>query len=212
MIVTQCDVAEAAPTRAQTPATPPADAQPMGEVTVHAARRRRVADATRAGPSPIAADLPPAGTQPLTAVTPIIPGHRAQLGQVLARLAQRVGSGDPTALDEIGTVHFARWAVLPIGDDDGSLLFTSNFDGPWDNYIEDFAAKSAPTFDAIYCHCRDWPPSGARDVDAFKAYVRKYEVEAEVYYRAYPMATVRQVKSALRLKAATFTLLEMLNE
>jgi hypothetical protein len=102
--------------------------------------------------------------------------------------------------------------VLPAGDDAGSLLFTSNFDGPWENYIEDFAAKSAPTFDAIYCHCRDWPTNGARDVNAFEAYVRKYEVQAEVYYRAYPMATVQQVKSALSLKTATFTLLEMLNE
>jgi len=212
VIVIQCDVAEAAPTPAQTPASPAANAQPIGEGTVHAIRPRRVADATRAAPPPTASDSPPAGTQPLTAVTPIIPGHRAQLRQVLAGLAQRIESGAPTALDEIGTVHFARWAVLPTADDAGSLLFTSNFDGPWDNYIEDFAAKSAPTFDAIYCHCRDWPPNGTRDVDAFKAYVRKYEVEAEVYYRAYPLATVQQVKSALNLKAATFTLLEMLNE
>ena len=103
-------------------------------------------------------------------------------------------------------------AVLPTGDDAGSLLFTSNFDGPWENYIEDFAAKSAPTFDAIYCHCEGWPPNGARDVDAFEAYVRKYEVPVEVYYRAYPMATVRQVRSALRLKAATTAMLDMLNE
>jgi hypothetical protein len=143
---------------------------------------------------------------------PIIPGHRAQLQQVLAGLARRIGSGGATPLDEIGTVHFARWAVLPDGDDAGSLLFTSNFDGPWENYIEDFAAKSAPTFDAIYCHCKEWPPNGASDVDAFKAYVRKHEVQAEVYYRAYPMATVRQVRSALRFKAATMTVLDMLNE
>ncbi len=212
MFVTPPDLADAAPTGAQTPAALPADAQPSGEVTAHGLRQRRVADATWTDSPPITADLPPAGTQPLTAVTPIIPGHRAQLQQVLAGLAQRIGSGSPTPLDEIGTVHFARWAVLPTGDDAGSLLFTSNFDGPWENYIEDFAAKSAPTFDAIYCHCEGWPPNGARDVDAFEAYVRKYEVPAEVYYRAYPMATVRQVRSALRLKAATTAMLDMLNE
>ncbi len=212
MFVTPPDLADAAPTDAQTPATLPADAQPSVEVNMHGLRRRRIADATRAASPPIATDLPPAGTQPLTAVTPILPGHRAQLRQVLAGLAQRIGSGGPTPLDEIGTVHFARWAVLPAGDDAGSLLFTSNFDGPWENYIADFAAKSAPTFDAIYCHCEGWPPNGARDVDAFEAYVRKYEVPVEVYYRAYPMATVRQVRSALRLKAATTAMLDMLNE
>jgi hypothetical protein len=211
-VFTLPDLADAAPSGTQTPAALPAAAQPSGEVTVHGLRQRRAADPTWADSSPITADLPPAGTQPLTAVTPIIAGHRAQLQQVLAGLAQRIESGGTTPLDEIGTVHFARWAVLPTGDDTGSLLFTSNFDGPWENYIEEFAAKSAPTFDAIYCHCEGWPPNGARDVAAFEAYVRKYEVPAEVYYRAYPMATVRQVKSALRLKAATITVLDMLNE
>ncbi len=209
MFVTLPDLAEAAPTGAQPSATPPADAQ---SATLDGLPRRRITDPTRANSPPITTDLPPAGTQPLTALTPIIPGHRAQLRQVLAELARRIGSGGATPLDEIGSVHFARWAVLATGHDAGSLLFTSNFDGPWDNYIEDFAAKSAPTFDAIYSHCQEWPPSGARDVDAFKAYVRKYEVQADVYYRAYPMATVRQVRSALRLKAATTTVLDMLNE
>jgi hypothetical protein len=212
MLIWPCDLVEAAPTGAQTPATPPSDARSTVAGTLHEARRRRVADAARVDSPPITTDLPPAGTQPLTALTPITPGHRGQLQQVLAGLAQQIGSGGPTALDEIGSVHFARWAVLPIGHDAGSLLFTSNFDGPWDNYIEEFAAKSAPTFDAIYSHCQEWPPNGARDVDAFKAYVRKYEVQADVYYRAYPMATVRQVRSALRLKAATLTMLDMLNQ
>jgi len=212
VFATPPDLADAAPTDARTPATLPADAQSTVDVILHGLRQRRTPDATRAGSPPIATDLPFAGAQPLTAVMPIIPGHRAQLQQVLAGLARRIGSGGATPLDEIGTVHFARWAVLPAGDDAGSLLFTSNFDGPWENYIEDFAAKSAPTFDAIYCHCEEWPPNGASDVDAFKAYVRKYEVQAEVYYRAYPMATVRQVRSALRFKAATMTVLDMLNE
>jgi hypothetical protein len=212
VFVTAPDLADAAPTGAQTPAALPTDAHPTVEVTVYGALRHRVTEATRANSPRVTTDLPSTGTQPLTAVTPIRRGHRPRLHQVLAELAQRIGSGGPTPLDEIGTVHFARWAVLPSGDDAGSLLFTSNFDGPWENYIEDFAAKSAPTFDAVYCHCEGWPLNGARDVDAFKAYVRKYEVQAEVYYRAYPMATVRQVTSALRLKAATITLLDMLNE
>ena len=33
-----------------------------------------------------------------------------------------------------------------------------------------------------------------------------------MYYRAYPMATVRQVRLALRFKAATLDVLDMLNQ
>lgn len=155
--------------------------------------------------------LPP-GTQPLTALTPIIPGRRTQLQQVLATLRERIASGGPTPLEEIGTVHFARWVVLPNDQDGGQLLFASNFDGPWDDYIEDFATQAATSFDAIYSNCVGWPERGARDVEAFKAYVREHEILADVYYRAYPMATVQQVKAGLRLKDALNTVLAVLNE
>jgi hypothetical protein len=155
---------------------------------------------------------PPTGTQPLTALTPIIAGRRAPLQQVLAGLSARIASGGPTPLDTIGTVHFARWVVLPDGNDGGRLLFASNFDGPWDDYIRDFAAQSADSFDAIYSNCEGWPAGGARDLDAFKAYIRRHELQPDVYYRAYPQATVKQVKSALRLRTAMNGLLAALNE
>jgi hypothetical protein len=154
----------------------------------------------------------PQGSQPLTALTPIIPGRRAQLQQVLATLRERIASGGPTPLEDIGTVHFARWVVLPDDQDGGQLLFTSNFDGPWDDYIEDFAAQSARSFDAIYSNCVGWPEQGAREVEAFKAYIREHEIPADVYYRAYPMATVQQVKAALKLKDALYAVLAALNE
>lgn len=152
------------------------------------------------------------GTQPLTTVVPIIPGRRQQLQQVLAALAERIAAGGPTPLEDIGTVHFARWVVLPDDADGGSLLFASNFDGAWDNYIEDFAAKAAQSFDAIYSNCVGWPEGGATNIEAFKAYIRAHQLTPDVYYRAYPQATVRQVRSALKLKATWTALLDALND
>ena len=110
------------------------------------------------------------------------------------RREQRIAAGGPTPLDDIGTVHFARWVVLPDGGDGGQLLFASNFDGPGTTTSEDFAARSADSFDAIYSNCEGWPERGARDLEAFKAYIRNHELRADVYYRAYPRATVQQVR------------------
>lgn len=167
---------------------------------------------TPADPALPADPTPPEGTQPLTALMPIIPGRRAQLQQVLKMLGDRIAAGGPTPLETIGTVHFARWVVLPDEHDGGQLLFASNFDGPWDDYIEDFAAQAAQSFDAIYSNCEGWPAGGATDVEAFKAYIRKYELVADVYYRAYPKATVQQVKAGLKLKDAMLAVLAVLNE
>lgn len=155
---------------------------------------------------------PEAGTQALTAMVPIIPGHRDALLAVLAAFRARIEAGGPTPLDDVGTVHFARWVVLPGGPDAGTLLFASDFDGPWDTYLEDFAGQAAASFDAIFSHCEGWPEQGVRDVAAFKEYVRRHEIAEQVYYRAHPAATVRQVGSALRLKAAMATLLHALND
>ena len=158
--------------------------------------------------TPRTADLPedPApsslaeGTQALTALAPIKPGRREQLQQVLAGVGKRIAAGGPTALDDIGTVHFARWVILPDYGEDGGLLFASDYDGTWDEYIEDFARKATESFQLIYDNCVGWPEGGATDIPAFKEYIKTHELTPEVYYRAYPRATVRQVNSAVQLK------------
>ncbi len=165
------------------------------------------------GRGDVAGSVPPAGgTQALTTLAPILPGRREHLQSVLAAIAARIAAGGPSPLDDIGTVHFARWVVLPDDADGGSLLFTSNYDGSWDDYISDFAAQAAQSFDAIYSNCADWPAGGATDIVAFKAYVQSHELRSDVYYRAYPAATVRDVKAALKLRTAWTAVLDALNE
>jgi hypothetical protein len=165
------------------------------------------------GPGDQAGSAPPdEGTRALTTLAPIIPGRRQHLQQVLAAIAERIAAGGPSPLDKIGTVHFARWVVLPDDADGGNLLFTSNYDGSWDAYITDFAAQAAESFDAIYSNCVGWPEGGATDIDAFKDYVRRHEHSSDVYYRAYPMARVREVKSALKLRKAWTDVLDASNE
>ena len=161
---------------------------------------------------PAGSAAPAAGTQALTTFAPIIPGRRDQLQQVLAGLARRIASGGPSPLDDIGTVHFARWVVLPDDADGGNLLFTSNYDGSWDDYITDFAAQAAQSFDAIYSNCVGWPAGGATDIVAFKEYVQSHQYPSDVYYRAYPTATVGEVKSALKLRKAWTAVLDASNE
>ncbi len=156
----------------------------------------RTADVTEdSASSPLAR-----GTQALTALVHIKPGRREQLRQVLAGVGKRIAAGGPTPLDDIGTVHFARWVILPDYGEDGGLLFATNYDGSFDDYIRGFAEKASDSFEAIYSNCVGWPAGGATDLEAFKAYIRAHELVADVYYRAYPTATVREVKSGLQLR------------
>ena len=103
------------------------------------------------------------------------------------------------------TIHYARWVILDQntlpGLDGPHILFTSNFDGPLEGYLEDFAAIDEGPLNMIFGHCIEWP--GARPADGFIKYVRDHQISASVFYANYPRATVSQVNRALDWKSKT---------
>jgi hypothetical protein len=130
----------------------------------------------------------------ITGITRIKPGRAAQLRAVLG-MVKTAGAESPIA--RIGTIHFARWVLI---DDDTRLLFTSNFDGSWEEYIDAFVDEAPDGFDAIWSNCEGYPDGGCRDRAAFKAYIGRHSFPATLYYSAYPDATVKEVRRALRTK------------
>jgi hypothetical protein len=132
----------------------------------------------------------------LTVIAPLNPGAAPQLRQVLNAL--QISADSP--IKQISTIHFARWVIF---DKDERLLFTSNFDGSWESYLRDFSQKTPEGMDRIFGHCKGYPPGGCRDFEAFKAYVHEYQVPTDLFYAAYPEASVKAVREAFRVKALT---------
>jgi hypothetical protein len=151
------------------------------------------------------------GPSPLTAITPIIPGKEAAVQAMLDVLQKRINEGTPIELDDVGTVHFARWVILRDGDE-AQLLVTTDFDGPWEEYVDDFIDHAWKVLDALYSNCEGYPAYGARDSVAFKAYMRKYQLKEDVYYRACPDASVAEIQRALRITRGIKQVLEGLQE
>ena len=140
----------------------------------------------------------------LTCITPLKPGAATSLRQVLAALQIRPDS----PIKQINTIHFARWVIF---DNDQRLLFTSNFDGTWEDYLRDFSVKTPEGMDAIFGHCDGYPAGGCKDFEAFKAYVHKYQVPTDLFYAAYPDLTVKAVLEAARVKTLTDDFLRKLS-
>jgi hypothetical protein len=97
------------------------------------------------------------------------------------------------ALGGIATIHFARWIIV----DDRFLLFFSNYDGSWENYLGDFIDLAADGLTGIWSNTRLFPRTsllvrdGARDEERFKAWTRAHQVPSQVWYSAYPALTVK---------------------
>ena len=69
--------------------------------------------------------------------------------------------GDPhitNAINQIGTLHEARFVMLDGCNGRKQLMFASSFDGPWDVYIDDFARTDiGRAFDETWCYVEGYP-------------------------------------------------------
>jgi hypothetical protein len=127
----------------------------------------------------------------LTMIVPFAPGGAQRLRAFLEML-----DGNFDKADEVGTVHDMRFVFL---ENDTKLLFATTYDGDWDAYIDDFAAKIPAYLDIISSAFEDWP--GIRSPHA-KDYFAKHQVTAEGWYVANPNLTVVETRRLERLGTA----------
>lgn len=110
----------------------------------------------------------------------------------------RAGSSRPGFLDRIGTIHFARWILLPNSD---RLVFLSNYDGSWQSYLEDFIARLREGLTSVWSNTRDFPKTtslflgGAEDGARFKRWARRQQVPTRFWYSAYPQLTTGRIRA-----------------
>ncbi len=96
----------------------------------------------------------------------------------------------------IPTIHFARWLLM---DGKKRMLFFSNFDGSWQQYLGDFIDKSGWGLTGIWSNTENFPRTrflftgGAYDEEHFLAWSRYYQVPTAVWYCAYPNLSIKNV-------------------
>jgi hypothetical protein len=134
----------------------------------------------------------------LTLVTVVRPEGLPRLKAVLEVIevyAKRLA--EQGSLVGISTIHTVRWALLDGGK---RLLLASNYDGTWEAYIDEFAELILSGLDAIWESSHGFPELGSQDVAALKYFLRCHQAPANVFYSAYPAATVPNINDALRME------------
>jgi hypothetical protein len=124
------------------------------------------------------------------------PGHAAAMREALKDLQDAPGYRPGDYEMPIASIHEARFVMF---DDDTRLLFATSFDGPWDAYMEDFAAKPLQLFAAIFQHVEGY--EGLPDLAAVKSFILSAQESAAAYARNYG-GTVKENRKAARLNAA----------
>ncbi len=110
----------------------------------------------------------------------------------------------------LSLIHFARWVIIrrdqwPEGDrgrpelKNDYVLFCSNFNGTWDQYIDAFSDGNPQGLDAFWYASFKYPQS--IPITPFKAYIAHNQFHTNYYYNATPGSGQRDIKAALRVYA-----------
>ncbi len=113
-------------------------------------------------------------------------------------------------LINLSLIHYARWTI--IGRDSfphlapsqpkenlhySYMMFESNFNGSWDQYIDSFSFAIPKGLDLFWRYNVGYPKS--IPLHGFYNYIRFNQVECDHFYNAYPCAASNDVKSASTL-------------
>ena len=141
----------------------------------------------------------------MNAITPMRP-WKTWILRLIFFILKNVKSKQQDLIN-LSLIEFARWVIIPrdrfpfLGNQQDResleydyLLFFSNFNGTWNQYIDAFSAVLSDGLNMIWRWSEKFP--GAVPVTAFKRYIASVQFDTDYYYTAYPEATANDVKSA----------------
>ncbi|ETX00286.1 MAG: hypothetical protein ETSY1_11795 [Candidatus Entotheonella factor] len=107
------------------------------------------------------------------------------------------------SLGDVRTVHFARW--LPI-DNGERLIFNSQFDESWQQYIGAFVDLLPGYLTAIWSNVLRYPPTknlvqeGATYIEGFMQFIREFQIPSNVFFSAYSEVAAQNIVNAVQVR------------
>jgi hypothetical protein len=149
--------------------------------------------------------------------------YEERLRSELASIQRRVNLGLNTPISVIPTIHYAGWQILrpeqylqgavfprnappqldPYVPADQEpthdyrfrswLHFTSHFDGDLKDYLREFSNFLGKDVDRVWGNCEGYPEGGSLDFEAFWQYAKRYQIETDAFFNAYPGLSVPKI-------------------
>ena len=147
----------------------------------------------------------------MNVITPIRP-YTAWVNKLIFWIALKFPS-TLKGLITLSLIHYARWVIIgrnqfphldpsqPKEDLNYSyMLFFSNFNGSWDQYVDSFTFSIPDGLDMFW----KWNIRYSKSValTPFHEYIQYNQIETLHYYNAYPLAASNDIKGAKTVKDA----------
>jgi len=117
----------------------------------------------------------------------------------------------------LSLIHFARWVIIKPKDwpnlgqgreklKHDYVLFCSNFNGTWDQYIDAFSDGIPSGLDLFWYSAVKYPKS--IPITPFKNYITFNQIDTDYYYNATPGSAQRDIKTSLAIYDQILTLVD----
>ncbi|MGH9222746.1 MAG: hypothetical protein ACRD2W_02845 [Acidimicrobiales bacterium] len=144
----------------------------------------------------------------ITVFTPIRP-RLAPFNRLSFAIARQIVNPITSKVRRLSFIHFAWWAVVRRIPFNGPpqepetlhspyMVFESNFNGEWPDYIDTFGLEIPIRMWSVWGTSFGYP--GARPTSDFIRYVGVNQFPVDHFYASYPDATTKTVRAAVRLR------------
>lgn len=141
----------------------------------------------------------------LTVITPILAGQLNALRAHLNGIGEDIGGQNEIPFEQLETVHFMRWVIVPEETVNGRLLpaqlvLSTNYDGPESAHLHELVEKAGTGLRRIYAFCAGFPESG--DKTTLFRFLADHRRKYAAFYSGTAGRSVRQIREESTFREA----------
>jgi hypothetical protein len=143
-----------------------------------------------------------------TIIAKLKQGREAAM-RAYADTVEKALQADPSFLAPL-KLHYLKWVLFDIGTDK-YFMYQGIFDTDFDKYTEDAVALfSTYGINTVFENLEGFPEDWKTNPAAFVEFVREHQCPSFLEYGEYPYVSRKEIKRALKLKAAFSDMLDQM--
>lgn len=152
----------------------------------------------------------------LTVIVPVKPEEVEALRQILTEIGGDIEDNRYVRFHETPSTHFARWVILEnrgleTDPELPRLLFTSNYDGSFESYMQELVEKVGSGMEQVWHKCQGYSPGTSQNVTRFTEFIKNHLLKSNAFYVSFRGATVGDILNSIEIRKTVDQTLDCLD-